>query len=118
MPETDSAHADFATWLRDNATRLDSLDPGASLDDLEPLREIMGDARVVGRRERTLHPGVHPSATVNPVALADLRRAPGGAVRRVERIRSQSAYMETSVADAFDAVLTVPTATVEADLGL
>jgi erythromycin esterase len=37
----------FADWARDYATAADSLDPRAPLDDLEPLREVIGDARVV-----------------------------------------------------------------------
>jgi erythromycin esterase len=54
------------------------------------------------------------------LGLADLRRA-----RRevpnwqdVDRIRTQSAYMITPVLDAFDGVLTVPTATMEPELGI
>lgn len=38
----------FARWLREHATILSGLDPDAPLGDLEPLREIIGDARVVG----------------------------------------------------------------------
>jgi len=37
----------FAHWVRDHAFAADSLDPQAPLDDLEPLREVIGDARVV-----------------------------------------------------------------------
>lgn len=37
----------FADWVHDHAIALDSLDPQAPLDDLEPLREVIGDARVV-----------------------------------------------------------------------
>jgi erythromycin esterase len=36
----------FTDWVRDHATVVDSLDPQAPLDDLEPLREVIGDARV------------------------------------------------------------------------
>jgi erythromycin esterase len=38
----------LADWVTDNAIAADSLDPQAPLDDLEPLREVIGDARVVG----------------------------------------------------------------------
>src|SRR5262245_30393489 len=38
-------------WLRANAVRLSSTDPEASLDELEPVRDIVGDARVVGLGE-------------------------------------------------------------------
>jgi erythromycin esterase len=41
----------FAHWLREHATTLSGLDPEAPLDDLEPLREIVGDARVVALGE-------------------------------------------------------------------
>ncbi|MGW5674216.1 erythromycin esterase family protein [Streptomyces sp. NPDC003860] len=37
----------FADWLRTHAVALDHLDPEAPLDDLEPLRAVVGDARVV-----------------------------------------------------------------------
>ncbi|AJT65939.1 hypothetical protein T261_4285 [Streptomyces lydicus] len=40
-------HAGFAHWLRAHATPLTGLDPDAPLDDLEPLRDLIGDARVV-----------------------------------------------------------------------
>jgi erythromycin esterase len=38
----------FAEWVADHAVTADSLDPQAPLDDLEPLGELIGDARVVG----------------------------------------------------------------------
>jgi erythromycin esterase len=38
----------FADWVADHAITTDSLDPWAPLDDLEPLGELIGDARVVG----------------------------------------------------------------------
>jgi erythromycin esterase len=37
----------FADWVRDHAIVADALDPQAPLDDLEPLRALIGDARVV-----------------------------------------------------------------------
>jgi erythromycin esterase len=43
----------FADWLRDHAATLATLDPDAPLDDLEPLREIVGDARVVAVGENS-----------------------------------------------------------------
>ncbi|MCX3058234.1 erythromycin esterase family protein [Streptomyces beihaiensis] len=40
-------HNPLADWLRTHAVALDHLDPEAPLDDLEPLRATIGDARVV-----------------------------------------------------------------------
>ncbi|MER7927468.1 hypothetical protein ABTY96_30760 [Streptomyces sp. NPDC096057] len=37
----------FTDWLRGRATPLSRLDPEAPLDDLEPLRDILGGTRVV-----------------------------------------------------------------------
>ncbi len=38
----------FTHWLRTHASTLTDLDPEAPLEDLEPLHDIIGDARVVG----------------------------------------------------------------------
>ncbi|WP_405683058.1 erythromycin esterase family protein [Streptomyces sp. NBC_00057] len=46
MPAS-SHHNPFADWLRAHAVPLTHLDPAAPLDDLEPLRDIAGEARVV-----------------------------------------------------------------------
>ncbi|MEV0698783.1 erythromycin esterase family protein [Saccharopolyspora sp. NPDC050389] len=43
----------FAAWLRDHATPLTHLDPEAPLDDLEPLRDLIGTARVVAVGENS-----------------------------------------------------------------
>jgi erythromycin esterase len=40
--------AEFIAWARQNAHPVASALPGASPDDLEPLRSIVGSARVVG----------------------------------------------------------------------
>lgn len=37
----------LSDWFAANATRLSTLDPETALDELEPLRELVGDARVV-----------------------------------------------------------------------
>ncbi|MEQ7127246.1 erythromycin esterase family protein [Actinopolymorpha sp. B11F2] len=58
-----------------------------------------------------LDAGVH-------LGLADLRQAPADVVRGLDRIRSQSAYLHTPVAEAFDGVLVIPTVTIEEDLGI
>ncbi|RII16071.1 Erythromycin esterase [Streptomyces sp. YIM 130001] len=43
----------FADWLREHASSLTHLDPAAPLDDLEPLRELIGTARVVAVGENS-----------------------------------------------------------------
>src|SRR5690606_30956421 len=43
----------FAAWLREHVTPLDTIDPEAPLDDLEPLRELIGGARVVAVGENS-----------------------------------------------------------------
>jgi erythromycin esterase len=47
MADTKNFKKSFANWVTENAIAADSLDPRAPLDDLEPLREVIGDARVV-----------------------------------------------------------------------
>ncbi|MER6514643.1 erythromycin esterase family protein [Nonomuraea sp. NPDC001636] len=52
MPDT-SRRTPFADWLGGNAVSLKHLDPDAPLDDLEPLRAIVGDVRVVAIGENS-----------------------------------------------------------------
>ncbi|MFC4112872.1 erythromycin esterase family protein [Nonomuraea zeae] len=48
-----SHHTTFAGWLGAHAVPLTHLDPQAPLDDLEPLRELVGTARVVAIGENS-----------------------------------------------------------------
>jgi erythromycin esterase-like protein len=48
-----SHHTSFAGWLGGHAVPLTHLDPEAPLDDLEPLRDIIGGARVVAIGENS-----------------------------------------------------------------
>ncbi|MDF5757009.1 erythromycin esterase family protein [Spongiactinospora sp. TRM90649] len=45
----------MASWIRDHGTAIDTLDFDARLDDLEPLRDVVGDARVVALGESSHH---------------------------------------------------------------
>lgn len=47
MPAQSSSRDVLAHWFGTHATTLTTLDPHAPLDDLAPLGEIVGDARVV-----------------------------------------------------------------------
>ncbi|TVL88623.1 erythromycin esterase family protein [Streptomyces sp. SAJ15] len=52
MPAS-SRHNPFADWLHGHAVPLTHLDPAAPLDDLEPLRDIIGNATVVAIGEHS-----------------------------------------------------------------
>ncbi|WP_199435195.1 erythromycin esterase family protein [Qaidamihabitans albus] len=45
----------FAQWVKASAMAADTIDPAAPLDDLEPLRALVGDARVVAIGESAHH---------------------------------------------------------------
>jgi len=43
--------AELHTWLRDNAVHLNSVEAGSGFDDMQPLKTIIGDARIVSLGE-------------------------------------------------------------------
>ncbi|WP_329034386.1 erythromycin esterase family protein [Streptomyces sp. NBC_01725] len=51
MPDQHPSPRLLADWFRAHSVQLTGLDADEALDDLEPLREIVGDARVVGLGE-------------------------------------------------------------------
>jgi erythromycin esterase len=57
VSQNSSSHADIlaeaSTWLRSAAVPFNQVDPADTLDDLEPLRQIVGSARVVSLGEAT-----------------------------------------------------------------
>src|SRR4051812_44830756 len=55
-------------WVRHHAVRLDSVDPGAPLSDMESLRRSVGDATIVGLGE-----SIHGSAEETELKHRTLR---------------------------------------------
>jgi len=48
-----NADSDVVAWIEQHATALSSTDPDAPVSELEPLRDVVGDASVVGLGEST-----------------------------------------------------------------
>ncbi|CAN5372455.1 hypothetical protein BH10PSE19_BH10PSE19_04790 [soil metagenome] len=50
-PGQENADADVArSWLKTNAIRLNTVEAGHGFTDMQPLKKIIGDARIVARR--------------------------------------------------------------------
>jgi erythromycin esterase len=70
-----SSHDTISSWLRDNAAVLRTLDPAdEDMSDLEPLREVVGDARVVAIGESThrVHEFYHVRHRLTRFLVAEL----------------------------------------------
>jgi erythromycin esterase len=91
------------------------------LDDKAPVGFTVARASLHPPEPGSIEAAITGAGLSRRPTLIDLRRAPrpgshGG--ETIDRIRSQSTYMHTSVLDAFDAVLAIPTATLDENLGL
>jgi len=47
--------AELHTWLKENAVHLKTIEAGSSFDDMQPLKAIIGDARIVSLGESSHH---------------------------------------------------------------
>ena len=83
-------------WIRHNATVLDTVDPAAPLDDLAPLGQSIGNAKVVGLGEST-----H--------GAAEEARCPGPRVRQ-ERLTPYRVLSASSAALRMSSSTTGPNA--------
>ena len=53
-PDQDNANADAArSWLKTNAIRLSTVEAGHGFADMQPLKKVIGDARIVSLGEAT-----------------------------------------------------------------
>ena len=53
-PDQENANADAArSWLKANAIRLNTVEAGHGFADMQPLKKIVGDARIVALGEAT-----------------------------------------------------------------
>ncbi|QLE75069.1 erythromycin esterase family protein [Streptomyces rectiverticillatus] len=93
-----AGRAPFTRWLRDHATTLTTLDPDAPLDDLEPLRDLIGDARVVGVGENSHF--IHEFALVRRRLLRFLVERCGFTVLAFEYGFSEAFALDTWVRGA------------------
>lgn len=91
------------------------------LDESVPVGFTVGDVPLAPPEPGSVEAAITAAGLARGHSLIDLRKAPRPGQddgETIDRIRSQSAYMHTPVHDAFDAVLTIPTVTVDEDLGI
>ncbi len=91
-PHTTPALATAATWLRDHALSLATSDPDADFADLQPLKAIIGDARIVALGEQT-H-GTHEFATMKHRLVRFLVREMGFTTFAIEANQPEAARID------------------------
>jgi erythromycin esterase len=91
------------------------------LDENAPVGFTVADVPLPPPEAGSIEAAITAAGLARGQSLIDLRRAPRPGQddgETIDRIRSQSHYMQTPVLDAFDAVLPLPNVTLDKDLGI